>query len=387
VAGLRATLHPSIEAIPRAVWEEMLTGDPESYDYYRAVQPTPPPGFRLGAISVSDAERIRAVAPIFHINYRLDTALQGGLRCATDWLSTRLPGLLSLSVIGIGSPMSDNCAIGFSSELGPSDRVRMFVAMLDRLLEEARAHGISLLAVKSLGGLAGVLGECLTAHGYLRTTTVPLAILPVPFSNFDTWLDGLPKKERIYFRKKLKSADDVRIEYRTSIKGLEAQIFGLFNNTLVQSKVDYGDFEQLHPDYFTRVVDSLGERMQMMLCWKGEQLVSFQLCLIGRDRIINKHLGMKYPEARQLNLFFVSWLLLVRHAIDKRIRVIEMGATTYAAKLLFGGHLERRWLYFRCRWPIATAAVRPFLWLCDFERNDPELRKLKVAVQEQDGAT
>ena len=67
--------------------------------------------------------------------------------------------------------------------------------------------------------------------------------------------------------------------------------------------------------------------------------------------------------------------------------MIEMGATTYAAKLLFGGHLERRWLFFRCRWPIATAAIRPFLWLCDFERNDPQLRKLKVAAREQDGAT
>src|SRR5262249_38248894 len=73
------------------------------------------------------------------------------------------------------------------------------------------------------------------------------------------------------------------------------------------------------------------------------------------------------------------------YAIEKRIHLIEMGATTYATKLLFGGHLERRWLYFRCRWSIATAVVRPFLWLCDFGRNDPELRMLKTAVREQEG--
>jgi hypothetical protein len=386
-AGLRATLHASIQAIPREVWESMLAGDPESYDFYRAVEPTPPPGFTLAAISVSEAERILAVAPIFYVNYRLDTPLQGGLRRVTEWVNERLPQLLRLSVIGIGSPLSDNCTIGFSRQLGPGDRARVFAAMLNRLEEEAQAHRISLLAVKALGKLTADIGESLAARGYLRATTVPLAMLPMPFLTFEAWLDSLRKKERIYFRKKLNSAEEVTIEYRTSIKGLEEPIVAMFDNTLRQSNVDYGDFDKLHPDYFTRIVDSLGDGKQMMLCWKGEQLVSFQLCLIGRDRIINKQLGMKYPEARELNLFFVNWLLLVRYAIEKRIPLIEMGATTYATKLLFGGHLERRWLYFRCRWSIATAVVRPFLWLCDFERNDPELRKLKTAVREQNDGT
>jgi hypothetical protein len=72
-AGLRTTLHASIEAIPREVWESMLGGDPENYDFCRAVEPTPPPGFTLAAISVSEAERILAVAPIFYVDYRLDT--------------------------------------------------------------------------------------------------------------------------------------------------------------------------------------------------------------------------------------------------------------------------------------------------------------------------
>ena len=387
VAGLRATLHASIQAIPREVWESMLEGDPESYDFYRAVEPTPPPGFTLAAISVSEAERILAVAPIFYVNYRLDTPLQGGLRRVTEWVNERLPQLLTLSVIGIGSPLSDNSTIGFFRQLGPGDRARVFAAMLDRLEEEARDRRISLLAVKALGKLTPDIGESLAARGYLRATTVPLAMLPMPFSTFEGWLNSLRKKDRIYFRKKLKSAEELRIEYRTSIKGLEEPIVALFENTLHQSNVDYGDFEKLHPDYFNRIVDSLGDGKQMMLCWKGGQLVSFQLCLIGHDRIINKQLGMKYPEARKLNLFFVNWLLLVRYAIEKRIHLIEMGATTYATKLLFGGHLERRWLYFRCRWSIATAVVRPFLRLCDFERSDPELRNLKITVREQNFET
>jgi len=384
-AGLAysATLHASIEVIPRKVWDGMLAGNPESYEFYRAVEPTPPPGFTLGAISVSENDRMLAVAPIFQVHYRLDTPLQGGLRRITNWVHARMPGLMSLSVIGIGSPMSDNCAIGFLPELDPGERASVFGAMLDRLKQEARARRISLLAIKGLGKLACELGQILGEHGYLHATTVPVAVLPLPFGNFDAWLNSLPKKDRIYFRKKLKSAADLRIEYRTSIKGLEPQIVALFEATLARSKVDYGDFERLHAGYFSNVVDRLGEGMQMMLCWKGDELISFQLCLIGRDSIVNEQLGMKYPEARELNLFFVNWLMLVRYALEKGVGLIEMGATTYATKLLFGGYLERRWLYFRCQSKIATALIRPFLRLADFERNDPELMKLNAVVHEQ----
>jgi len=361
----------------------MLAGDPECHEFYRAVEKTPPRGFTLGAISVSEGDRILAVAPVFQVDYRLDTALQGGLGRITNWIHARVPGLMSLSLIGIGSPMSDNCTIGFLPELDPGERASVFGAMLDRLKQEARARRISLLAIKGLGGLACELGQTLGEHGYLHITSMPVAMLPLPFGTFDAWLNSLPKKERIYFRKKLKSAADLRIEYRTSIKGLEPQIVALFEATLAQSKVDYGDFEQLNAGYMSNVVDRLGEGMQMMLCWKGDELISFQLCLVGRDYIINEQLGMKYPEAREHNLFFVNWLMLVRYAIEKGVGLIEMGATTYATKLLFGGYLERRWLYFRCRWRIATAVIRPFLRFADFERNDPELMKLHATVHEQ----
>src|SRR5262245_16769863 len=95
--GFCATLHSSIQAIPQEVWDDMLPGDPESYEFYQAVEPTPPPGFRLGAISVSQGDQILAVAPTFEVDYRLDTPLQGGLRRITNWLHARVPGLMSLS--------------------------------------------------------------------------------------------------------------------------------------------------------------------------------------------------------------------------------------------------------------------------------------------------
>ena len=58
-----------------------------------------------------------------------------------------------------------------------------------------------------------------------------------------------------------------------------------------------------------------------------------------------------------------------------------MGATTYATKLLFGGHLERRWLHFRFRGSLSNRLLSPVAPLFDFERNDPELGKLDPAAK------
>jgi len=77
----------------------------------------------------------------------------------------------------------------------------------------------------------------------------------------------------------------------------------------------------------------------------------------------------------------VNWLKLLEFAIEHRIPCVEMGATTYATKILFGGYLERRWLHFRFRSGLWNRVVKPLVPLFDFERNDPELQKLDAAAK------
>ena len=151
----------------------------------------------------------------------------------------------------------------------------------------------------------------------------------------------------------------------------------LHDQTLGQSSVDYGEFDKLHPEYFSRILGGLGpERARLMLCWKGDTLLSFQLFLVGEKRIIAMKIGMQYPEARTYNLYFVNWLKMIEFATERGIPEIEMGATTYATKLMLGGTLDTRWIYFRMRWPGIATMTRPLHRFFDFEANDPELQRL-----------
>jgi hypothetical protein len=371
-------VHVSVTEIAREDWQRLLPGEPESWDYYRVVEMAPPPNFRLGAISVWSAGALVAVAPIFRVVYRIDTPLQGALRTVGQWLFDHVPRLVSLPVIGIGSPSSDTCSIGFEPSLGAAERRLAFDAMLTRIQALADEERTALVAVKGLDDIAESLDDTCRVHRFTRVTSVPLAILDLPFTTTEAYLASLPGKTRGYLKRKQRAAAHVRSEYVTSLAGLEDRIFALFQGTLAQSKVDYGDFEQLTPDYFPRVLAALGEGAQCQLWWQGEELLGFQMSLVGERAIVTKHIGMKYPQARELNLYFLAWLGMIDYAIARGIPRVDMGATTYQTKLLFGAHLSKRWLYFRFRGDIANVLLQPLAPFFDFERHDPELKALRA---------
>ncbi len=375
-------LLPSIAQIPKEAWQEMLPGEPECWDFYRTAEGVPPPGFSLSAIAAFEDRRVLAAAPVFTLDYRLDTPFQGKVRACSEWVNRRWPRLLTRSVMGLGSPMSDSCTIGFAPHLLPFQRRRIFSALLGTLSREAVLRGTSILAVKSLGAQAEQLAPSLGKHGFHRVTNLPVVALPVRFRSMEEYYLSLPKKTRTYMKRKMRSAPELRIELRNSADGVGDQLFPLFENTRNQSKSRYGEFEDLNSDLFKRVMGELGDNARLMLCWKGDRLMSFLLMLVAPDRVIGKYIGMVYPEGRELNLYFVMALKMIEMAIERGMGRVEMGVTTYPTKLLFGGHMERRWLYYRCMNRFQDAAIHAFDFLFDFERNDADLRRLGAIIRD-----
>jgi hypothetical protein len=370
----QAEILSGVAAISRQSWMSLFPGDAEGWDYYVACEASPPPAFKFSAIAVTSRSRIVAAAPIFRLVYRLDTPLQGSWRSLGDWLNRRVPRLLNLPVMGLGSPLADRCHLGFAEDLSGEERIAATRALLAALDAHAASENVPILAVKDLADrdLAGA-DAALAEARFTRVTSLPVAVLDLPFASEEAYLASLSAATRKDIRRKLKGAGGVRVEMRTSIAGIESEIVALYDETRSQSGVDYGDFEKLSPGYFRDVMSNLGDGSVLMLYWVGEELIGFNLLFVERDRIIDKFIGMRYPQAREHNLYVLSWMTNVRFCLERGIARMQTGQTAYASKLRFGSRLEKSWVYFKHRGRVVNGLFRTFGPLMAFDRTDPDL--------------
>jgi Acetyltransferase (GNAT) domain len=372
--ALHARALPGVRSISRDVWSSLFPGDAEGWDYYVACETSPPPAFSFAAIAVTSGDRILAAAPTFRVTYRLDTSIQGAWRPLGEWMQRHVPRLVNLPLVGLGSPLADRCHVGFAPDLSAAGRREAMRALLDGLDAYAASDNVSILAIKDLTQETLAYAEAaLKAGRFTCVSSLPVAILDLAFESEEAYLASLSAATRKDIRRKLKGAKEVRVERRSTIAGIEQEIVALYDETRHQSEFDYGDFEKLSPDYFRDVLANLGDRSIVMLYWLGERLIGFNLLLIGADRVIDKFIGMRYPLAREHNLYVLSWMTNVRFCLERGITKLQTGQTAYAAKLRFGSRLEKSWMCFKHRGRVINSIFRTFGPLLAFDRMDPDL--------------
>lgn len=369
---------PGVASISEADWERLFPDDAEGWAYYAAVEKAPLPGFRFEAITVRRRDRIVAAAPVFHVTYRLDMPLQGRWRPVGDWLYAKAPRLVGLPVMGLGSPLADRCHLGFEPDADAGERGDIMRALLAGLDRKAAEDRIPLLAIKDLADAeVGPLSSAIADAGFARIASLPVCVLDLPFRTEDEYVQSLSANNRSTLRRKLKARPKVDIEVTRSIAGLEQQIFELYEETRRNSRFDYGDFEQLTPDYFRNVDEALGDRAVWILCRVDGQLLAYKLMFVEKDRIIDKFWGMRYPIGRDYNLFFLAWMEGVRFALAHGARKYQSGQTAYAQKVKLGSHLDKLWVYFRHRGRVTNRIFQTFAPLIAFDKMDPELREIR----------
>ena len=375
---------PGVASVDAADWTRLFPDDAEGWSYYAAVEGATPPGFRFEAAAVRRAGRIVAAAPVFHVTYRLDTSLQGRWRPLGDWLHRTMPRLVSLPVMGLGSPLADRCHLGFDPSLAAGERAAALACLLAGLDAKAKADRIPLLAIKDLADReAAPLHDVIERAGFSRIASLPVCVLDLPFKSEAEYVQSLSANNRSTLRRKLKAAPKVAMETVNSIAGLEQEIFDLYEETRKNSRFDYGDFEQLSPAYFRRVMAGLGERAACILCRVDGQLLAFKLMFLEKDRVIDKFWGMRYPVGRDYNLFFLAWMEGIRFTLRHGAVRFQSGQTAYAQKVKLGSGLDKLWVYFRHRGRITNWIFRAVAPLIAFDKMDPELTEIRKREAEK----
>ena len=375
--GLSVRVLPSVTGVARADWDKLFPGVAEGWDYFRACELAKPEGFTSSAIGAFAGETLVAAAPLFQLNYRLDMSLPDVLRPVGDWLNRNMPGIVNKPVLGMGSPLTEECPIGLLPGMNGHERADAFAALLRGMGEQARAERISVLALKDVTDRDNQWARGpLERAGFVGVPTLPVATLHLPFKDEAEYLATFSHNLRKDMRKKLKSLARVQVEVRDQAGDAADEIVALFQETKAKRKADYAELDEVPDAYFRQVVENLGGRAKLMLIRMDGQLVSFNIFLEEKNRIIGKYIGMRYPLAREHNIYFLNWMLMVRRCIEQRVEWLQTGQTTYCQKVRLGCKLKRSWVYFKHQGAVMGPLFRTFGPMMAFDKMDPDLAEL-----------
>jgi predicted N-acyltransferase len=353
---LEARVFHSIREVGRAAWEACAPEALEGFDYLAAVEAAGLEGFDWRYLVVEEAGRVVAAAPAFLTDYSLDTTLSDLGRRMIAATRRLAPRAFILRMACLGSPCTEDAALGFAPELAPARRVEALGVLLQAFEQAAADAGCSLLAVKDAPGpQAEVWSAAARAAGYQATPGMPGADLAIDFADLDGYLATLGAATRKDMRRKLKAMTALRIEVVDDLTGLEDRVHALYRQTRARSDLQ---FEDLTPAYFTGVLGGMPGRAFCVLYWFEDALVGCNLLLQDRTTLLDKFFCMQTGVGRRLNLYFVSWFVNVRLCLERGLTRYRSGQAGYASKLRLGSQLVAAQMYFRHRHPLVNGALR-----------------------------
>ncbi len=342
----QAQVLASIDVVAPADWDALFVRELEGHAYLRAVEHAGLAGFRQVYFVVREGIRLLAAVPAFVTDYRLDTTVQGGLRCITRQVAALFPKLLRIPMLALGSPVTERCRVGYAPGATPEQRAAWLDAILTCMDAYAAEHQLGMLAIKDAPRDEPIWQRLCPRHGLRSLPGLPGAMLAIAWPNLAGYIDSLGAATRKDMRRKWRVGQELQIAWRTDLDGIADDVERLYRETLTHAEFT---FEQLPLDYFEQVLRSLPGRAYCVTYTKADKLVAFNLVLQDRDRLLDKFLGMDYSVMGRYNLYHVSWLENVRRCIEKGTGVYESGQGLHHEKVRLGSRLVANSLWYRHR--------------------------------------
>ncbi|WP_085247215.1 GNAT family N-acetyltransferase [Gilliamella mensalis] len=226
-------------------------------------------------------------------------------------------------------------------------------------LKMAYAKQYPLLIVKDIPVASPLLSEkendysmhlisSLKRQGFIEVEGQALAWLPIDFANMNEVFSRFSYSRRKNFRRKLKSREKLVINMLHS--GDECfynqtvldEYYQLYLNVYQQSEIH---FDLLTKPFFTQLLQNKTQNAHIVTYHYDNKLVGYNICFVVNNMLIDKYIGMVYPQARELNLYFVSWFVNLEYALQRGLSHYIAGWTdpevkaSLGAKFTFTKHL------------------------------------------------
>lgn len=268
--------------------------------------------------------------PLFFTNFALLTTLDASVRerLARLPFSTALDRKLTFPTCFAGSTITEY--VPLPGNVAPAELV---CGLLQRrgnrqplTIIKDLPHASPLLSEED-NAYAGELAAKAVEQGCIQVEGQALAYVPLDFSDLNGYFAGLSSGRRKDLRRKMKTRESIDVQILPlgdacfADPAFLAELYAMYLEVYEQSQVH---FDLLSPSFFAALLGHAGIR-GVVVCYRHKGvLAGYNICLNHNGLFIDKYIGFRYPLARDLNLYFISWLVNLEIAL-------QHGCTTYVA--------------------------------------------------------
>ncbi|BEU97151.1 GNAT family N-acetyltransferase [Acidovorax sp. DW039] len=211
---------------------------------------------------------------------------------------------------------------------------------------------------------AQALVQACEAQGFVLVEGQALAYVPIDFDHLDTYLSRLSSSRRQNLRRKWRSRSGMQVHHLPTGPAFADDdvvdsYYALYEGVYAQSEVH---FDKLTRSFFAALLRDASSQGVVFEYRRvdTQELLGWNLCYVHAGRLVDKYIGMSYPAAREVNLYFVSWLENLQYAIDHGLTHYVAGWTDPEVKRSLGASFTftRHAVY--VRQPLLRAVARRF---------------------------
>ncbi|PNS09082.1 GNAT family N-acetyltransferase [Solilutibacter silvestris] len=195
----------------------------------------------------------------------------------------------------------------------------------------------------------------LEARSFVLLEGMPLAWVALDFADEDDYLARLSSSRRKNIRRKLRSRQDVAIEQvacgdpRFDDESVIDEYVRLFANVHAQSDVH---FDELTRGYLATLLRQAAGGGIVFIYRHDGEMIGWNLCYPWRGALVDKYVGFVYPQAREHNLYALSWMHNLGIARSMGLQRYIAGWTDAEAKRQLGAQFTMTWHAVRPRNPL-----------------------------------
>jgi predicted N-acyltransferase len=370
----RIVTRDELKRIP--AWRRTFAGHPKDHRFYELIDGTLANEFEHYYLVLDDhTGRTRGIQPVFFVRQNLAEGVPA-LLGAVAAVRRVFPRFLTTRVLMVG------CAAG-RGHLGvcePGDEEWLTIALLATLETFARRRGASLIVFKDFPAHYRETMERLTANGYTRVPSMPMTTLPLGYGAFEEYLNTLGKATRKNLRRKFRKIDKaapLELQVTQDVTPYLDELYPLYQQVYERSPLK---FERLTKDYFRGLGAAMPEKVRFFMWRQDGRAVAFSLCLVHDGTIYDDYLGLEYPLALDLHLYFQTLRDIIRWSLAQGVERYCSSPLNYAPKLHLGCELMPLDLYAMHTSKLINPLFRRALEFLEPTRHDPVLREFPNAA-------